>query len=169
MLVKNLRSTNLEERYKSWHLLFQSCSLLVAIIGFFALWSSVSNNAKSARAAVQNNVIVQITNLDKFFSEKPDLYPYFYERKPLKANDPHYQEIIVVAQWQADILDIVSIQSSRFASEWDNPEAWDIWIKDMLRNSPALRDFLMKRRTWYGSKLIGKLDEVQRELQQAPK
>lgn len=36
MLVKNLRSKNLDERYKYWHLLFQSFSLLVVVVGFFA-------------------------------------------------------------------------------------------------------------------------------------
>jgi len=32
----------------------------------------------------------------------------FCERQPLNPNDPNYQEVIVIAQWQADILDIVS-------------------------------------------------------------
>jgi hypothetical protein len=62
------------------------------------------------------------------------------------------------------VLDIASIQSTRYPEHWDDPEAWDRWTCDLLHGSPALREYLQAHRDWYNQKgrkgLIKKLDQV---------
>ena len=145
---------------KRWQLRVQIASLIVAGLGFFFLWSSVNNNTRSLGATVQNNMLTHLTDLNKLLREKPWIYPYFYANQAPDPKDTRYQELLFAAMSYADVLDIVSIQSTQYKEQFESPEAWDKWTCDMLEHSPILQQYLQEHRTWYGKGLIRKLDQV---------
>ena len=158
-----------ELRYKFWELVALYSNLAVAIVGFLGVVWSLNNNrqtlhanTKSLRANVQNAVLSHVVNLDKVFIDKPYLLPYFYEDKPPDPND-HYQEVIATAQLTMDVLDIASVQSTRFRDEWEDPDGWDRWIIDMFKHSPVLRQYLAKHKDWYGQSVRARLEKAQEE------
>lgn len=174
------KDDELDVRYKFWHLTAQYSSLVVAIAGFWAVWSSLENNTKSVRANVQNVMLTHVTGLNRFFMERPELYPYFYEGKkppdpkvPCRKNtsvqqrgagSPCYLDLFLAATSIADVLDIVDTQSIRFRDQWEDPDAWDTWIKDSMKQSPILREYLRKKCRWYGKRLIRQLKQVEQLL-----
>jgi len=156
---------------------------MIAVIGFFGLWSSVNSNTKSVRANVQSNMLNHVTALDSLFLAHPDFYPYFYEGKqpPVEKDcdrtnaasqprasadkqsvvtEPCYRDLYIAAMRVADVLDIVGVQNIRFKNEWENPEAWDKWTIEQLKCGPILLRFLNDHRDWYGTGLIEKRDAV---------
>lgn len=146
---------------KRWQLTVQIASLVVAGLGFFFLWSSVNNNSRSLGATVQNNMLTHVTDVSKLMQEKPWVYPYFYEDKPIDPHDPHYQELLITAMQFADVLDIVTLQSSQYKNQWQKPDAWDKWACDRLEHSPILRQVLREHLDWYGDGIKDKFNLVE--------
>jgi hypothetical protein len=129
-------------------------------LGFVAVILSVNANTKSLRANVENSLVTHVINLNRLNIDKPFLHPYFDEGKVPDPNDPHYGEILATAQMVANILDLASIQSLRYRDQWENPEAWDAWVTDSLRNSPILVKYLRAHPKWYGDALRDKMNQV---------
>src|SRR5438067_12891819 len=84
-----------ELRYKCWQLLAAYASLLVAILGIWFVVKSINNNAtsldnntKSVRNGVQQSMLSLVTEMDRMFVDKPELYPYFYRCQEMKL-DPN--------------------------------------------------------------------------------
>lgn len=179
-----------EVRYKFWDLTAQYCtlaiaflSLLVAIGGFYIVWrtlkdnrGSLERNTQSVRADVQNGITKQVAGLSKVFMDKPELYQYFFSdveppdpqqpcippgsKEQKKVQSPCYAEVLAVAIYKADVMDIVATQRTHFPDLWDDPEAWDKWVDDSIKKSPIMREYLLKKCTWYGKTLIKHLRDV---------
>lgn len=174
------KDDEVDVRYKFWHLTVQYSSLVLAIFGFLVLWSSLKKNTQSVRANVQNGMLTQVAGLSKTLMDKPELYTYFYKGEPPpdpklpcvphssgaveKAQSPCYVEVLAAAISKADVLDLVSTQSTRFPDLWDDPEAWDRWVEDSIKQSPILRDYLQNNCRWYGTSLIKHLKKVDEAL-----
>lgn len=154
--------------YKNLHLIALYSNLLVAIVGFIVVLISLDRNTQSVRANVQNGVTSQIAGLSKVFVDEPELYPYFFEKvepppkQPCVAHSspPCYDKLRAVAIYKADVMDIVATQRTHFPHMWDDPEAWDVWVDDSIKNSPIIREYLLKQCTWYGKTLIRHLQAV---------
>jgi len=147
-------------RIKRRQLRVQVASLIVAGLGFLFVVLSLNNNTRSLEATVQNNMLTHVTDLSKLLQENPWAYPYFYENKPVDPKDPHYQELLITAMHFADVLDIVTLQSSQYKNQWQKPDAWDRWTCDMLERSPILRQFLREHLGWYGDGIKDKFKLV---------
>jgi hypothetical protein len=154
------KSSDPDLRYKFWALLGQYASLSIAIIGFAAVLYSINANTRSLRANVQNSIGNHVLNLDKIFVDKPELLPYFYDGKVPDPSDKNYLQLVAVTQSFADTMDVLSDQVIRFRDEWENPEAWDIWLDDCLRKSPIRVKYLRDHRGWYGHSLMQRVDRV---------
>lgn len=147
--------------YKLWHLLLLTANLVVGAAGFFAVWRSLHNSSHSLRNSVQQSIVTQVVALDRLLVEKPELYPYFYDCKPLAVGDPLYPTVRSAGMMYLDIFDIVASQSTIFKSSWENPELWTRWIVDTFEHSPALRDLLRDYSHWYGPRLNGLRKEAE--------
>jgi hypothetical protein len=162
--------------YKHMHLIALYANLLVAIVGFVVVLISLDRNTQSVRANVQNGVTSQIAGLSKVFMDEPELYPYFFdgrEAPPKQPCVPHnsthtacYDKLRAVAMYKADVMDIVATQRTHFPHMWDDPEAWDVWVKDSMRSSPILQQYLQENCRWYGKTLIKDLQQALLPLQE---
>lgn len=140
-------------RYKFWHIVLLSANLCIAMLGFYSLWSSLNQNAKSVRNSVQHSMLTHVRELDRLVVERPHLYGYFYECKPLQRGDTLYAEVRAAGMMFLDVLDIVGSQSTIFRENWNDPDAWDRWISDTFEHSPALRQLLAEHSDWYAPRL----------------
>ncbi|HEU0298871.1 MAG TPA: hypothetical protein VFR37_05435 [Longimicrobium sp.] len=140
-------------RYKFWHLVLLSANLCIAMLGFYGVWNSLNHNAKSVRNSVQHAMLTHVSNLDRLMVERPHLYGYFYECKPLERGDSLYTEVRAAGMLFLDVLDIVGSQSTVFRENWNEPDAWDRWISDTFEHSPALRQLLSEYSSWYAPRL----------------
>src|SRR5882724_10629732 len=157
------RTVTMDPKWQKIGVGLQFLSVLVAAAGFYILIGTLEANTSSVQATVENGIINQVTALDRLLLDKPKLYPYFYEsREPATADSLQAR---VAAQLFADVLDVVSIQNSRFGAQWENPEAWDSWAVDMLTHSPVLRRFVREHQTWYGHRLLAHLRTAEGRLQ----
>lgn len=168
VLSETIRPTahDLDLRYKFWQLVATYASLVVAILGIWYVVRSLDNNTKSVRNGVQQNMLSLVTDLDKVFVDKPELYPYFNRCQELKLdpNDPKSDQVIATAVQTLDVFDIAAAQSTRYRDQWEDPDTWDNWIKDQFIHSPILRKVLRDRKNWYSKGLNNRLDEAEKEL-----
>jgi hypothetical protein len=153
-------------RYKFWQLFATYASLVVAILGIWFVVRSLDNNTKSVRSGVQQSMLSLVTDMDKVFVDKPELYPYFNRCQELKLgpNDPKSDQVIAAAVQMLDVFDIAAAQSTRFRDQWEDPDAWDNWIKDQFIHSPILRKVLHDHKSWYSKGLNNRLNEAEKEL-----
>jgi hypothetical protein len=153
-------------RFKFWQLLALYCNLLVAVFGIGFVVLTLRNNGQSVRNSVQQSMVKLVTDMDKVFVDKPELYPYFYECKEIDSSSPQYLVVSAASIQMLDLLDIADTQSSTFRDQWDTPEAWDNWIADQLLRSPITRATLRRHHTWYGTRLNASLDKVEAALKE---
>jgi hypothetical protein len=151
-------------RYKLWHLLLLTANLVIAAAGFFAVWRTLHNSAHVLRNSVQQSVVTQVVALDRLMIDRPELYPYFYNCKPLAAGDTLYTTVRSAGMMYLDVFDIVSSQNTIFKTNWENPELWNRWIVDTFAHSPALRDLLRNYSHWYGPRLNGLRKQAEEEV-----
>lgn len=159
------KSEDPDLRFKFWQLLAMYCSLGIAALGIFFVWWTLSNNALSARATMQQGMVRLVTDMDKVFVDQPDLYPYFYQCQEIDHSSQHYNRASAAAVQMLDVMDIAATQGDTFKSQWDTPQAWDNWIKDQLLRSPITRDRLKAYSSWYGRRLNSRYQDVENELQ----
>lgn len=158
------KSEDPDLRFKYWQLVATYSQLAIAIAGIFFVWGALTNNAKSLRSATQQSMVKLVTDMDKVFVDKPDLYPYFYQCQDIDSTNGLYHQASAAAVQMLDLMDIAATQNSTFKDQWDTPQAWDDWIKDQLLRSPIVRDRLKAYHTWYGGRLNTKYQEVEDEM-----
>jgi hypothetical protein len=144
-------------RFKFWQLFALYSNLLVAIVGISFVVTTLHNNGQSVRNSVQQGMARLVTDMDRVFVDKPELFPYFYECREIDSSNPQYFTAFAASIQMLDLLDIANTQSSTFRDQWDTPEAWDNWIADQLLRSPILRATLRRHNTWYGTRLNASL------------
>jgi hypothetical protein len=162
---RDLRIKHRQLRVQFASLILQLASLIVAGLGFYFVVLSLNNNTRSLDATVENNTLNRVADVSKIVLADPWMHPYFYEDKALDPKDRRYQKLLVATEAVADVLDIVSTQSTRYPKQWNQPEAWDKWTCDMLAHSPILRKYLTEHSDWYDQKspkgIIQKLKHVE--------
>jgi len=149
-------------RFKFWQLCALYSNLVIAITGIIFVVITLHNNGQSVRNSVQQSMVKLVTDMDRVFVDKPELYPYFYECKEIDSSNPQYLTASAASIQMLDLLDIADTQSSTFKDQWDTPGAWDNWIADQLLRSPITRDSLRRHHTWYGTRLNASLEKVQK-------
>jgi hypothetical protein len=85
----------------------------------------------------------------KIFIDAPDLRPYFYDGAPTPPRDSsEYARVMAVAEYILDFFAAILIQRKMYgkivAGDW-----WQAYMIDSFANSPALRELLDSRETWY--------------------
>jgi hypothetical protein len=111
---------------------------------------ALGNNNLAVRNSVQLGAVTLVTQLDRFFVENKDLYPYFFQGKPAPADDPR---VTLAAEYVLDVLDLMKSQGTLYSAQWSNPETWGPWITDLFKMSPVLRQFLQDHPCWYGEEI----------------
>jgi hypothetical protein len=101
-----------------------------------------------------------VYDLDRHFLEHPELKPYFYGGQVVDAAADAVTRAKVesTAEWISDFFDNIYYNIKSGPDEdWT---AWESYIQETFRRSPALRDYLRAHRDWYSAELVGALDAL---------
>lgn len=103
-----------------------------------------------------------MNDITKIFIERPYLYPYFNENKPLIKNDPLLKNGLLVAQVISVsdlILDYIDRFDDKYVSKLEGIEEngkvrqyWNNYFVDQFKMSPALCDRYKEVKPWCDEK-----------------
>jgi len=166
---------------------FKQLSFVISILGFGLIVGGLYinyrqvgintdqlrlNTAQSLRtekamcSSVQISVLNHVVNLDRYFIDRPQLRPYFYDGIAVSDKDEKYVELSATSEMVLDIFDLVADQSRKNPECWDRPKLWDEWVIDTFSTSPILRDTLEKYSSWYDEPLMSLRKEGLRRSQE---
>jgi hypothetical protein len=124
----------------------------------------VLNQSIDLRRTVQRDTYQKayqtVFDLDRLFLDHPELKPYFYSGQTLDAKtDPVLRaRVESTAEWISDFFDNLFYNVKLGPNEdWS---AWESYIEETFRRSPALRDYVQAHRGWYSDELGEALDRV---------
>jgi hypothetical protein len=89
--------------------------------------------------------------LDRIFIEFPEVREHFYDNIEVGANakKEHYQRVEAVAEMHLDLFSYVLKSKKSFPDHYPYPETTEVWMRQMLGTSPAMRNYLKKHKDWY--------------------
>ena len=73
----------------------------------------------------------------KLFVEKPELRPYFEDKKPLNPNDAHAQAILATADMRLDVADAILTYAAQRGA-YNQITGWKNTFASAFRSSPVL-------------------------------
>jgi hypothetical protein len=133
-------------------------AILVNIAGFMLVSYQVRQQAVATRGETYASLCGLSYDILKLFVDRPHLYPYFYEQKPLSDAGDHRVEVLACCEMIANYCDNTALQAESIPREI--LDRWRNFIRGQLRMSAVLRDFLREYRSWYSPELGVILDEV---------
>jgi hypothetical protein len=101
-----------------------------------------------------------VYDLDRHFLDHPELKAYFYGGKVVDGSTDALTRAKVesTAEWISDFFDNIYYNVKSGPDEdWT---AWESYIQETFRRSPALRDYLRQHRDWYSPELGASLDAL---------
>jgi hypothetical protein len=91
----------------------------------------------------------QMSAIDNIFVEHPEVYPYFYEGKPIAQNDPEYNKVLTVAMAVTNFLETNLPRDGAAPMPW-----WEKYISDQFAISPIMCEYLERRNAWFDPRLV---------------
>jgi hypothetical protein len=133
-------------------------AILVNIAGFVLLSYQVQQQAVATRGDTHASLCGLSYEILRLISERPHLYAYFYEQKPLVGVGGERVEVLCCCEMIANYCDNTALQRSSIPADvWAR---WRNFIRGQLEMSCVLRDFLREYRAWYSPEIGTILDEV---------
>lgn len=117
-------------------------------------WQTVSA-ARATRASLYQNIATLMIEIDRFFIERPELRPYFYESADVADGAPDCGVVTSTAEMLADFFENVLDQVPALREE-DTLKLWESYMGDVLGSSPALRRHILAHPSWYSKELQGR-------------
>jgi len=112
----------------------------------------VSLQAETMQSAASTSLTEPSFTILAFITDRPPLYPHFYERKVLAQNDPHRIEVRICCEMIANHCDNLTQQRGSMSAEtW---ASWRRFITGQFDASPSLQAYLADYRDWYSEELI---------------
>jgi hypothetical protein len=124
----------------------------------------VANQTTDLRRSVQRDTYQKayetVYDLDRLFLDHPEIKGYFYGDRALDAATDAATRARVesTAEWISDFFDNLYFNIKLGPDEdWS---AWESYIDETFKRSPALRDYVAKHRDWYSTELGEALDHA---------
>ena len=115
-------------------------------------------SASATRAAVYQSLAGLMIDVDRVFLLRPELRCYFYEGAEEPADPIERSRVVALAETFIDLIDNFVAQAPHLPEHMSGP--WDLYFKDLMRASPALRRFWNESRGWYSQELRDLLDPL---------
>jgi hypothetical protein len=150
------RLRRLLEHLVSW----EGLSALVTITSLALVATQTMDLRRSVQRDTYQKAYQTVFDLDRLFLDHPELKPYFYSGQTLDAKtDPVLRaRVESTAEWISDFFDNLFYNVKLGPNEdWS---AWESYIEETFRRSPALRDYVQAHRGWYSDELGEALDRV---------
>jgi len=134
--------------------------LLITLIGLFAVYIQIKKLREAAWSNTHSKLCDQSFELLRFFSENPDTYDYFYNRKELKDNARDRVFILYATEALVNFLEHLILQRDNLpAKQWD---VWERFIHTTLKSSVIVGRFIQDNRDWYSTDLLKVADKCKK-------
>jgi hypothetical protein len=147
---------------------YEMLNVLFSVLGLLSLYFLLEQTrgtfvqaqhlARSVESGAYQSITTELLELHKLYLEHPALRPYFRGGRDMAPDDPHYDEALVLAEYQLDFFDSVWVQSEQMPHILDRQGAeWQTWLaymKDSFALSPIMCRHLEGNRTWYTPEFV---------------
>ena len=143
-------------------LTFENALALVAIavnvVGFYFVIRQIRQQALATRGDTYTNLCGLSYDILRMMAERPHLYPYFYERKPLAEAGEHRVEVLCCCEMIANYCDNTALQRENIPDHvW---QRWRNFVREQIALSVVLQDFMREYRAWSSPEVGEILDEM---------
>lgn len=163
-----------------WDLLSQIGDFIGGISTLFALFTIIfvlkqtkemskqnQIEAKSALISIYKEISCIMLEIDRMFIERPDLRKYFYDGADIQKDNKKYNEILSVAEYILDFMDMLVVMKNA-APEYPDTnlpwEDWNVFFSEIYSNSPIIRKLLDLHHDWYSKTLVSFFNNLPNEL-----
>ena len=112
----------------------------------------------STRAGASMNINATMNGLSFMFIERPHLRPYIYGRAHVPDEEPLRSTVLAVAEMYVDLMASL-LDNQRLITD-EQHEGWQLYFRDLARNSPSIRYQWQQTRDWYEPPMRDLLDPV---------
>ena len=132
--------------------------ILVNVVGFAFVVRQIRQQTLATRGETYASLCGLSYDILRLMTERPYLYPYFYEARPLSETDAHRVEVLCCCEMIANSCDNTVLQRENIPNHiW---QRWRRFVREQVRMSVVLQDYLGTYRSWYSPELGAILDEV---------
>ena len=132
--------------------------ITVNVIGFFFVIRQIRQQALATRGETYASLCGLSYDILRLLAERPHLYAYFYEGKPLSEAGNHRVEVLCCCEMIANYCDNTALQRENIPDHvW---QRWRCFVREQVTMSVVLQDFLREYRQWYSPELGQILDEI---------
>ena len=133
-------------------LIFQAATVLLAASSAYYIWRQLYAVALTGQANLSERLASQSIEIIKLIADDPNLYDYFYSRKPLIADEGNRTKVLCYAEIFANFLEHVFLQKDGLPLA--SRDAWLRYILDHYRSSMVVGDFVESHRDWYAKVFV---------------
>ena len=131
-------------------------SSVVAIVGLIVYRRQLGQTERTLLGATSQFCYGAMTQLLQLLIDKPHLRPYLYDGKMLPAEDEAdlRQQVLAIGAHYADFFDTVLHQDSLGnVPVQEYIHVWKGFIREMLRDSSVIRNYVLEHSEWYSPEL----------------
>lgn len=133
-------------------------AIIVNIFGFYFVVQQIRQQALATRGDTYTNLCGLSYDILKLMVNRPKLYAYFYEKKPLPEPGDERVEVLCCCEMIANYCDNTALQRENIPDHvW---QRWKRFVREQVAMSVVLRDFMREYREWYSPEVCEILDEV---------
>ncbi|MGW0592460.1 hypothetical protein [Streptosporangium sp. NPDC002607] len=121
------------------------CSIVIAVVavGFAAQQTRAATKQVRignaiAGASTTDSVFVNLHNALRIIIDHPELYPYFYESKPVPQSGETRVRVLVTAEMLCDVLSIGLRAAEQIPSTGHGLNLWRDYSLQMFKSCPAI-------------------------------
>lgn len=138
--------------------LLASAAIAVNVLGFVLVTWQIRQQALAVRGDTYTNLCGLSYEILILMADRPFLYPYFYDRKPLDPNSEHRVAVLCCCEMIANYCDNTALQRPSLPDHvW---RRWRNFIREQIAASVVLEEFMLQYREWYSPDLIEILDDA---------
>jgi hypothetical protein len=140
--------------------LLAAAAVGVNIVGFYFVIRQIRQQALATRGETFASLCGLSYEILRLMADRPHLYAYFYERRPLATTDEDRVAVLVCCEMIANYCDNTALQRENIPDHvW---QRWRNFIKGQIELSIVLEEFIAEYRDWYSPELGEILDELRR-------
>jgi hypothetical protein len=119
---------------------------------------------RNIRGTTQDSLYAHYTEVCKLFLDKPDLRPYFYDKKPKPISclvDRPYlnEEIDAASEMILGLIEHAIMQRKNLPDDsWSH--CWQPYAKERVEKSPTIQKFYTDNKRWYAQELQDQINQI---------
>lgn len=160
-MKKRTMSEVAAEHAPQWRTAMMVLATFAAIGALYATYSQLATSNRGVQAQVAQTINQQLTEINRTFVDKPNLWKYFYQGTRIRPSDADYPAVMAVADMHLDFFEMFDEDYIRelpgMGKEGTNWKLWQNYFKDIFRTAPALCLRLSETKNWYSTTTIGAL------------